>query len=384
MNNVLFIDDDTEILDHYKGFLCKKKSALEELGDDIFSLDAEEEIDVFSQYNIFTATQGLEGIKIVTEQKEKGLPIKVAFIDMRMPPGIDGAETARRIREVDPNVEIVIVTAYSDTKLDDIIKMVGRPDKLLYLKKPYDPAEVRQLAYNLVEKYNVEKVKEEFLANVSHELSTPLSSILGFSKIIRSGNKLDKDDSESMEIIIRNASLMKTLVEDLISSIELQNKELNIRYSSVSINGLLKHLYTSMVPIIEKKAEITFLFQSLSNDVHITSDESRLLQVLINLTSNAYKFTESGSIEVIAEQSNKSISLSVRDTGIGMPLEKQKNVFERFVRLESEHHTAPGLGLGLAISKRIVHLLGGKISCESEEGVGSVFTVVLSKEMREP
>ena len=158
--NLLFIDDCLDILHLYKVFLTNKENYLTEKYD-FLTPENEEKVE---QHNLFFASQGLEGVSIVKDQIEKNDPIDIVFVDMRMPPGIDGSETARLIREIDKDIELVIVTAYSDKTLEQIINSVGSSQKIGYIQKPFN---IGQL----------EEVIETYTSRKSNFLSTPQSSL---------------------------------------------------------------------------------------------------------------------------------------------------------------------------------------------------------------
>jgi signal transduction histidine kinase len=172
---IIVIDDEETILNDYLMILApppqniallQEKAALEV---ELFGESAGSEQDRQEQYQVTTARQGMEGYDKIKEAQASGKPFAVAFIDIRMPPGWDGLQTARRIRQLDGNIEFIIVTAYSDRERREIVDQVGTPEKLLYLKKPFDPDEIRQLALSLTRKWELERKTErhkEYLENL--------------------------------------------------------------------------------------------------------------------------------------------------------------------------------------------------------------------------
>ncbi|MEZ4525961.1 MAG: response regulator [Desulfobacterales bacterium] len=162
--NIIVIDDEESILKDYRLILTSATGGLSSLEKEAAALEAElfdtetdpQEVPE-EGYNLHTALQGQEGCAKIKAAHEAGTPFALAFVDIRMPPGWDGVETARRIREMDEHIEIVIVTAYSDRERREIVEKVGSPEKLLYLKKPFDPEEIRQLALSLTRKWNLEQ-----------------------------------------------------------------------------------------------------------------------------------------------------------------------------------------------------------------------------------
>ena len=162
-NRILVIDDDTDIWEAYKMILSpeqfesssarRMEELLEEKKDDTTELEA--------NFELSFASQGQDGYQLVQEAIQQDSPYSVAFIDIRMPPGWDGMETAVQIREIDPHMEIVIVTAYTDRSRDEIARVVQPADKLLYLRKPFDPDELKQVAFSLNEKWNISRKEEK-------------------------------------------------------------------------------------------------------------------------------------------------------------------------------------------------------------------------------
>ena len=164
---ILVIDDDPAICNVYKRVLSPKRrpanSSLSQMAQLLYPEREENRMPAFS---VDAAFQGKNGFDMVTASIEKRTPYAVAFIDIRMPPGWDGMETARRIREIDPDIEIVIVTAYSDRSGHEIVRAVGSPEKLLFLRKPFDAEEIFQLALSLTEKWNIARKEQRAKADL--------------------------------------------------------------------------------------------------------------------------------------------------------------------------------------------------------------------------
>ncbi|MBF0509887.1 MAG: response regulator [Deltaproteobacteria bacterium] len=172
---IVVIDDEESALTTYRMILSppqKEHSALiekERLEAELFGDTASPKRHTPEIYEVVSALQGKEGFDLINAAVANGRPFAVAFVDVRMPPGWDGVETCRMIRRVDPNIEIVIVTAYSDKERREIVEKVGMPERLLYLKKPFDPDEIRQLALSLTRKWNLERAAErhrDYLASL--------------------------------------------------------------------------------------------------------------------------------------------------------------------------------------------------------------------------
>ncbi|MES2286451.1 MAG: ATP-binding protein [Bacteroidota bacterium] len=227
------------------------------------------------------------------------------------------------------------------------------------------------------------KLKEAFLANMSHEIRTPMNAIIGFSDIL-SKSKLEDKEKEYVKTIKLAGENLLTIINDIldISKIEagmmtFEEHAFNVREIFKSLNGML------MGKAKEKNLELVF---SCEEDVpdSLLGDPTRLTQIIINLTGNAIKFTQTGKVQVNVkvlknEKGYTTLEFSVKDTGIGIPQDKLEHIFERFRQAES-HTTRKygGTGLGLSIAKQLVELQGGKLSVISEIKVGSTFSFCIS------
>lgn len=381
-NKILFVDDDKEILQNYLAMFTKKKeSNSSEQLNDLFgnnNIDTKTASCRFVDYEVEVADQGAKAVEIAKKAFHEGTPFKVAFIDMRMPPGIDGKETAKRLRELDPSLEIVIVTAYSDHDLNTLVNDIGHPDKLLYIKKPFDPVEIKQCALSLTTKWNEAQIKDEFLANISHELKTPLASIIGFADIIQEEKDISKEVQQYSRIIKNNGKMLKFLVDDLITMVRLGKSSVTINKSEVNLNDLLLEVIHMFEPMVSIKDAFE-LRPNLSEESLIANvDKDRFLQCFINLLSNAIKYTPEGHAEIISQRNeNGEIEIIFKDSGIGIEPQDLEVIFEKFERLEKDHHAIPGLGLGLSICKKIIDLHGARLEVRSIKNEGSEFKIII-------
>jgi signal transduction histidine kinase len=377
----LFVDDDKEILKNYE-LMFRKEQELNtgKCLNDLFGNDDNiiNDDSLKAEYDVHTVDQGEKAILKVKEALLSNTPFKVAFVDMRMPPGIDGKETASQLRQLDPDLEIVIVTAYSDHDLDAIVNDIGQPDKLLYVKKPFDPAEIKQCALCLTTKWNEARIKDDFLANISHELKTPLASIIGFSDILVECTEATEEIIQYSSIIKNNGKMMKYLVEDLITMVRLGKSDITIFPSKVNINELLKEAISMFTPVASVKPNFQIETKLSNEDIIAEIDRERFLQCFVNFISNAVKYTVEGHVEVYTKfDKNGKIEIGFNDTGIGIEEEYLEVIFEKFERLEKDHHAIPGLGLGLSICKKVIDLHEAQLVVESKKNVGSSFKIIL-------
>jgi signal transduction histidine kinase/ligand-binding sensor domain-containing protein/class 3 adenylate cyclase/FixJ family two-component response regulator len=218
----------------------------------------------------------------------------------------------------------------------------------------------------------VDALKDQFLANTSHELRTPLQGIIGLSESLIERVQ-DSEQQEDLSMIISSSRRLNSLVNDILDFSKLKNQEIELALKPVNLYALTDVVLRTLSPLVKgKKFSIR---NSIPKEFPAAlADENRLQQILYNLLGNALKFTETGFIAVNAELEHELIVLSVEDTGIGIPKEKQELIFKEFEQGDgSIARSFAGTGLGLAVSKSLVELHGGKIWLKSEPGKGSTF-----------
>jgi len=418
---ILVIDDGESIHEDFRTILGSTHAdtaALNEAKAAIFGSTSSSSEQI--NFELDFALQGREGLEKVRQALHEGRPYAMAFVDIRMPPGWDGVETIRRIWQEYPELEVVICTAYSDYDSNDLIAQLGQTEQLLILKKPFDSAEVVQLASALTEKWylskqarlkhkeleriveqrtqqleqansgltialeqaeRADKAKSQFLANMSHEIRTPLNAIIGFSDIL-ADEDLTEQEREYVNIIRNCGRELLVLIDDILDFSMIEANKLETEITSCSLGNLLNGIESLMQPkAVEKGLEFK-VAESAGLPSQICTDPVRLRQCLINLVSNAIKFTEQGrvyvNVSVQEEDGELYIHFEVEDTGIGIPLDKQDSIFEVFTQVDGSHSRKyRGSGLGLAISKRLAGILGGQLTVRSREGKGSIFSLVL-------
>ena len=224
------------------------------------------------------------------------------------------------------------------------------------------------------------RLKSAFLANMSHELRTPLNGILGFAELIKS-EASEPEQQEYADVIVKSGSHLLNLVNEILDLSKIEAGEITFNYSEISPSALATE--TTGTHQASASAKGINLVLDLADDLPATmqTDQTRLRQILNNLLSNAVKFTDSGEITMSVSVLGNDISFAVRDTGPGIPPEAHAQVFEKFKQLENfitrQHE---GTGLGLALVKQLVEHMNGRITLESEVGVGSTFTAYLPRE----
>ena len=225
-----------------------------------------------------------------------------------------------------------------------------------------------------------DKLKSAFLANMSHEIRTPMNSIMGFADLLCEPDLDEKTKKMLTTHINSSTDTLLKLIDDIIDIAKIESGQLSINKCECSI----KELFNKLAPIyfdkktaLEKEHIEVFINQPDNDEIFYT-DPLRLHQVLINLTNNALKFTEKGTIEIGYNTSNKNgtdvITFYVKDTGIGISEEEKKIIFKRFSKIENKKQKLyRGAGLGLAICTNLIKLLGGELWVESEKDKGSAF-----------
>ena len=223
------------------------------------------------------------------------------------------------------------------------------------------------------------RLKSEFLANMSHELRTPMNAIVGFSKIVyrKAKDQLPERQVDNLEKVLQSSEILMGLINDILDLSKIEAGHLEIMPERFEIGALIDGCVNTVTPMI--KGDVEVLTEGTENSGEMYSDAARIRQILINLLSNAAKFTEEGSITVALQRLDEDrIELAVHDTGIGIPPHALDHIFEQFRQVDgSTTRKYGGTGLGLSISAHLAHMLGGDIQVDSQEGKGSTFTLTL-------
>ncbi len=224
-----------------------------------------------------------------------------------------------------------------------------------------------------------DKLKSAFLANMSHEIRTPMNGILGFAELLKEPQLSGEDQQKYIRVIEKSGNRMLNIINNIVDISKIESGLMKFHLDKSNINEQLEYIYTFFIPEVENKKIKLILNNTLSaKEAIINTDREKLYAILINLVKNAIKFTKKGSIEFGYVKKVDFLEFYVKDTGIGVPKNKRETIFERFMQADVKHNVSlQGAGLGLAITKSYIEMLGGKIWLESEEGIGSTFYFTL-------
>lgn len=264
----------------------------------------------------------------------------------------------------------------TNAELEERSKLLEEKNMLIAERNAEIQRKVEELALST-------KYKSEFLANMSHELRTPLNSILLLSRLMAENpdENLNEDQVESAKVIQSSGTSLLTLIDEILDLAKIESGKMTLEHQTIMLNDVVKDLKNLFDPILKQKSLQFNIIIDEDVNKSIETDRLRLDQVLRNLLSNAAKFTSKGSITLHIKNDPKQkdfVIFSVKDTGIGIPADKQKVIFEAFQQADgSTRRKFGGTGLGLSISREIARLLGGELTLTSKENEGSDFSLII-------
>jgi two-component system NtrC family sensor kinase len=436
---VLIVDDNRAIHGDFRKVLGEsshEQSALAELEAVLFGHDGPP-APAAEPFLIDSAYQGQEAQASVRRALEEGRPYAVAFVDMRMPPGWDGIETALRLWEIDPELQIVICTAYSDYSWQEMLgKLERHAERFLVLKKPFDHIEVRQLATALTRKWSLarqarakveeleaivrartttireahERLQREvtrrhrmeaqlrraqklealgrLAAGIAHEINNPLAFVIANLQYVRDALDLPAGERERAPLAELAAALaeacvggdrIKQIVRDLKAFSQPHDESLAV----VDVRPVLDFSIKMAAAEVRSRAQLVTRFDDVPA---VWAISGRLEQVFVNLLVNAAHAIppdaiDTNQIRVTVRALEDNVAIEIADTGVGIPTANLERIFDPFFTTKP---VGVGTGLGLSICHSIITAFGGELTVESEEGKGSTFRVSLPSATRGP
>lgn len=374
-------------------------------------------------FELDSALQGEDALALVEAAVAAKRPYAVAFVDIRMPPGWDGVHTIRQLWRVDPDLQCVICTAYSDYSWEETVESLGRSDRLLILKKPFDSVEIRQLATALTEKWNSSAREKEarraieakeaearayaasletanqalrtskasaeraadarqaFLDSLTRDVEGHVAEILA-QLTEQIGDDPASGPTAGLEPVLDRSRLLMSTVTRALDLARIEQGALDVSPARCDLAKVVGELEAAHRPAAVKKG--VFLVTAVAPDVPrcIECDPMRLAQVLDQLVANAIRFTERGRVQIrVKSEPSQSwdavrLRFDVEDTGHGIPPTEASMLFEPFSAKDRGTAVA-GSGLGLAVAKQVARLLGGDVTFEPNPSGGCTFRLSL-------
>jgi CheY-like chemotaxis protein len=332
-------------------------------------------------YAVTTAASGMEGVAKANQED-----FDLALCDLMMPE-MGGVETLRALKEAHPRIEVVMVTGYATLENAVESMKLGAYD---YVAKPYDlddlcgilekALERGRLKAKVGELEQINRLKSEFLANMSHELRTPLNAIVGYSSLILDEiyGEVPVAQAQALNRVLINSKNLLALINNILDFSKLNAGMMPTHIEEFDLRGLAAEVADMMHCLADEKG-LTLAVEA-DGMILIRSDKTKVKQILINLAGNAIKFTSKGGVTLRAEEDGDVVRLIVRDTGPGVAAKDVPSIFEDFKQLDgAATRKFGGTGLGLSITKKLVELLGGGISVDSEPGRGASFVVTMAR-----
>ncbi|MDC0253625.1 response regulator [Bacteriovoracales bacterium] len=344
--------------------------------DEEINLNLIEEIISEDHIDVFKETSGAEALETISKRDYAAV-----IIDINMPV-MNGYELAKLLKK-DPkakDIPIIFITALHSKNEAYKAYKTGAID---FISKPIDPVVIKSKVDNFIQFYKTKKdlefasnSKTNFLANMSHEIRTPLNSILGMAQIMSEDN-LSKEQQNYMSIIQRAGKDLLSLINNILDLSKIESGELKLDKEEFSIDDILNNCIDLLT--INARNKGLELYSDINPTVpdFVIGDPTRLKQILINLVTNAVKYTEYGNVSVNCtfEPNSNLLSIEVKDTGRGIPKDKKDYLFKNFFQVNPLMDKNKGFGLGLAITKNLIDLMKGEIKIESKQNEGSSFTI---------
>jgi len=370
--NILYVDDEPSNLRIFKDTFRRK-------------------------FNIHIAKSAKEGIEILDQHK-----IDLILSDQRMPE-MTGVELLQYAFKTYPKTNRILISGYSDIKA--VEAAINQARVFQYVQKPWSEPDLLDIISSALRVQELElenemqkkeliiakekaeesdRLKTEFIYNLTHEIRTPMNGIIGFSTLLENDD-LDEQDRRSFLKIVQNSTQqLLRIIDDILEISHLVTKQVRVEESDVNLTELLSELHT-VFNIKAKEANIPLLLKlDYEGACMVRTDRARLYTILSNLLDNAIKFTTEGQIAFGCYKKDNTLTIYVEDSGVGIKEENQKQIFNRFIQEEQElSNKTGGLGLGLSIALENAKLIGGDIKVDSTKGQGSTFYFTLQPQLAE-
>ena len=303
-----------------------------------------------------------EYLELIKEQLAIGLTNSIAFVRME--------NLVAELKKLNDNYQ----------KQNEQIK--SQNERLLELHSALSQ-KAKELEIQKQKAEELTQLKSQFLATMSHELRTPMNAILGLTELVLEDHSVSSKNSERLSVVLRSGKRLLNLINDILDLSKIESGKMEIRFENFILEDLLDELKASFSNLAKEK-EIELRVVSLVDEkLYLTTDRTKLLQIIINLVGNAIKFTSEGHVEIrVSLLKNTLLEIEVEDNGIGISSEQQKIIFEEFRQADaSTTRKFGGTGLGLSICKKFSEMLKGNITVKSELNKGSIFRVVIPVEV---
>jgi signal transduction histidine kinase len=350
-------------------------------------------------YEVTGVEKGTEALEVIKDGN-----FNVIITDIKLP-DVGGMSVLELAKEINPDVAVVIMTGYAS--VETAVNAVNE-GAYAYFVKPVNMDEMKTAIVNALRQQKLSRenkrlvddlqrsnkllfeanrqlraateAKSIFLAHMSHELRTPLNAVIGFSDLLIGGiaGKINNKQRQCLEDILSSGKHLLSLINDILDLSKVEAGKIDIRPESLRLADVVDDAVTTVKPMIDESKHK--LAVSIAEDLPpVYGDRNRLKQILLNLLSNAIKFTpDGGKLYLETSREDDFCKVSMVDNGIGIRKEDQTCIFEPFTQLDTQPgERKQGTGLGLALTKQLVELLGGKIWVESEYGKGSQFSFTI-------
>lgn len=394
---ILLVDDNASIHEDFRKILTPVELSSSGVDSEAAALfDQSTSTPLQPSFEIDSAYQGVEALELVKSAKAAGKPYSVAFVDMRMPPGWDGLTTISKLWEQDPDIQTVICTAYSDRSWEEIQSTLSARERWLVLKKPFDKIEVLQLAHGLAQKWNLsrlaslkmdtlermveartvelinaQRIKNEFLANTSHELLTPMNGICGFLDLL-AHSSLNEQQKADIDQAKECASNLLRLIKQVLDFNRLEAGTLEPEIISFCPAEMIRSIASEYETVALAKGLQLKTVASDTTRERWAAPENLIRKALHPLMSNALKFTTKGAVTLGVEPCSEGLRFYVEDTGIGLTLQQLDWIKLPFAQVDGGmNRRGSGIGLGLPLARGLAHALGGEFLLDGKPNQGA-------------